>query len=159
MTPLATRLATAYSLALLGAVITPIRQNWRPKPRKDGFPLSYYPMFSARRRATATVYSLIGATEDGARIRLSHKLAGTGGHNQVRRQINRCVAEERTEELCARVAKELTRRNRRATSPFAAVVSVDVIASKFRLDDCFSGSGLVGEETVLATLACVSECR
>ena len=41
MTPTARQLAATYSLALLAAVIAPIRQNWRPKPRKDGFPLSY----------------------------------------------------------------------------------------------------------------------
>jgi len=44
MTPTARQLAATYSLALLAAVIAPILQNWRPEPRKDGFPRSYYPM-------------------------------------------------------------------------------------------------------------------
>ncbi len=155
MSPHARRLAATYSLALLAAVIAPIRQNWRPEPRKDGFPLSYYPMFSARRRSTATVYSLIGVGADGTRIRLPHRIAGTGGLNQVRRQINRCVAEGRTDELCQRAARELIRRNRREASPFAAIISVDLVASKFRLEDCFTGGGLVGEEAVLATMSCL----
>lgn len=155
MTPLARRLATTYSIALLGAVIVPIRQNWRPKPRRDGFPRSYYPMFSARRRSTATVHSLVGVTVDGTRVRLPHGVAGSGGLNQVRRQIRRCVAEDRTEEPCQRAAQEIIRRNRRRSSPYADVVSVDVVASKFRLDDCFAGAGLVGKETVLATQSCV----
>lgn len=155
MTPLTRRLAATYSLALLGAVITPVRQNWRPKPRKDGFPLSYYPMFSARRPATTTVYSLVGVAADRTRVRLPYRIAGTGGLNQVRRQINRCVSEGRTEELCQRVARELIARNQQQRSLFSEIVSVDLVASKFRLDDCFAGDGLVGEETVLESMTCV----
>ncbi len=156
MRPLDRRLAAAYSIALLGAVLAPIRQNWRSKPRKDGFPLSYYPMFTARRRSTATIHSLVGVCADGRRIRLPHTIAGTGGLNQVRRQIARCVTEGRAEELCERASRELVRRNGRGRGPFSAVIAVDVVASKFRLDESFGGAGLVGEETVLATLACVA---
>ena len=47
-------MAAAASLLLLGAVMAPVRQNWR-RGGRDGFPLSYYPMFSAKRRATASV--------------------------------------------------------------------------------------------------------
>jgi len=157
MTPNARRLAATYSLALLAAVIAPIRQNWRPKPRKDGFPLSYYPMFSAKRPSTAIIYSLIGVAADGARIRLPHHIGGTGGLNQVRRQINRCVAEGRSQQVCEFAARELTRRNRRDNSPYLAIVSVDVVASRFRLDECFSGAGLVGKETVLASMSSLGE--
>ncbi len=47
----------AGGVALLGSVLVPIRQNWRAKPR-DGFPLSYYPMFSAKRSGTVPSYTL-----------------------------------------------------------------------------------------------------
>src|SRR5258708_8427302 len=47
--------AAMLSLALIGAVLLPIHENWRTKPH-DIFPLSYFPMFSARRNATESFY-------------------------------------------------------------------------------------------------------
>jgi hypothetical protein len=59
--------------------------------------------------------------------------------------------------VCEFAARELTRRNRRDNSPYLAIVSVDVVASRFRLDECFSGAGLVGKETVLASMSSLGE--
>jgi len=98
----------AASAALLGAVITPVRQNWRPVPR-DGFPLSYYPMFSARRRRTGTVTHLVGVDADGRSRVLHYRHAGTGGLNQVRRQIRRSVTEDRADALAERAAGSVAR--------------------------------------------------
>ena len=76
MTPQEQRWAASLSLALLSAVLAPIRRNWSARPR-DGFPFSHYPMFSARRRATTTVHYLAGVTAGGERIRLPYRFAGT----------------------------------------------------------------------------------
>lgn len=150
------RLATALSAAVLGAVLAPVRHNWTAKPR-DGFPLSYYPMFSARRAANVYVHYLIGVTADGERIRLPHHFAGPGGLNQVRRQIRRLVRENRTDELCQRAAAELVRRRaRRKTGPYHLVVAVHVVRGRFHLDSCFTNGEVVGTEKVLATVDCVA---
>jgi hypothetical protein len=153
MTPQEQRWAASLSLALLSAVLAPIRHNWSARPR-DGFPFSHYPMFSARRRATTTVHYLAGVTAE--RIRLPYRFAGTGGLNQVRRQINRLVAEGRVDVLCARVAAELARRHS-GGGRYADVVAVDVMRGRFRLDDCFVGGRIVGQETVLVSLGSASE--
>lgn len=155
MTPQEQRWAASLSLALLSAVLAPIRHNWSARPR-DGFPFSHYPMFSARRRATTTVHYLAGVTAGGERIRLPYRFAGTGGLNQVRRQINRLVAEGRVDVLCARVAAELARRHS-GGGRYADVVAVDVMRGRFRLDDCFVGGRIVGQETVLVSLGSASE--
>ncbi|NJM08485.1 hypothetical protein HC891_23350 [Candidatus Gracilibacteria bacterium] len=47
-TALLRNLARGFSMVLVGAVLAPLIENWRAAPR-DNFPLSYYPMFSARR--------------------------------------------------------------------------------------------------------------
>jgi len=52
-------LAVAVSVALVAAVLGPLRQQGRVRPR-DGFPLSYYPMFSARRTGQLAVTHLVG---------------------------------------------------------------------------------------------------
>jgi len=46
------RAASVFGLSLLAAVLWPLRENWRAA-RRDSFPLSYYPMFSARRRSAS----------------------------------------------------------------------------------------------------------
>ena len=53
------RVAFLSSLAMIGAVLGPIQQNWRAQPH-DSFPLSYYPMFSAKRQAIETFHYLVG---------------------------------------------------------------------------------------------------
>lgn len=74
-------------------VLSPILQNWAKKP-KDSFPLSYYPMFAKKRSQNYGLYYVVGLDTLGKRIRIPYKLAGTGGFNQVRRQINRARKKE-----------------------------------------------------------------
>lgn len=139
------RFAAALSVAMVAAVVVPVRQNWRRRP-SDGFPLSYYPMFSARRRATARVIHLIGADAAGRRTPLPHQCAGHGGFNQVRRQIGRACGRGDALELCELVSDEV-----RCRAAFAAVVSVQVVESTYRLDDYFlRREALVGERVLAA---------
>ena len=54
---------------------------------------------------------LVGLDARGGRRLLPYTLAGTGGLNQVRRQINRAVREGRAEALCRSVASAVAERN------------------------------------------------
>src|SRR5262245_34764942 len=76
--------AVYFSLAMVGAAMWPIQQNWREKPR-DNFPLSYYPMFSAKRDKIETFYYVLGRDAEGGRYYLHYRLIGAGGLNSVRR--------------------------------------------------------------------------
>lgn len=102
--------AVVVSLVLLGAVIWPVLQNRRPEPR-DGFPFSYYPMFSQAHPEVQQFTYLIGMESSGRRHYLPHRYAGSGGMNQVRRQIGRIASRggEEADLLCRRVARALLR--------------------------------------------------
>lgn len=125
--------ASAFAALMIGAVVWPVAQNWRDQ-KKDSFPLSYYPMFSLKRANATTVRYLVGVAAGGRHL-IPHTYAGTGGLNQVRRQINRIVREGRSQALCERVAQEVARRNE---ARFADVVTVQVVVGRYRLADYFA---------------------
>ena len=138
------RLATALSLGMVAAVLAPVRQNWRRRP-VDGFPLSYYPMFSARRRATVRAIHLVGIDGTGGRICIPHHCAGTGGLNQVRRQINRACGEGGALGLCAAIAEHVAH-----DAAFDGIRTVQVVESSYRIDDYFLRRDAAAAERVLA---------
>ena len=127
--------ATCFSLALVGAVLWPLHENWREKPH-DSFPFSYYPMFSAKRRATETFYYMVGRDAEGKRYLIPHSFAGHGGLNAVRRQIARIVREHRADELACTVAEQLASRER---GRWSKIVSVSIVTGRYRVDDYFHG--------------------
>lgn len=126
-------LAGAASLLTVCAVLWPVMENWREKP-KDGFPLSYYPMFSAKRSKSASVTYLVGLGAEGERHSLPYTYAGTGGLNQVRRQINRVVRGGKADTLCRIVAAKVAWEER-----LADVVTVQVVTGRYWLTDYFAG--------------------
>ncbi len=128
-------LASGTSLLTLGAVLWPVVQNWRRQPR-DGFPFSYYPMFSARRGGTSSVTCVIGIDADGNRHSLHYRHAGFGGHNQVRRQLRRMAIEGRAEDTCASVIANIARERPKLHRSLAAV---QIVTRTYRLDDYFGG--------------------
>ena len=140
-------LATALSAGMIAAVLWPVRQNWRRRP-VDGFPLSYYPMFSAKRRATARVIHLVGVQAGGRRVSIPYCCAGEGGLNQVRRQIGRACREGRAAALCALVAEDVCRR-----PALADVVEVELVESTYRLDDYFQRRDAEVRRRVLGAVA------
>jgi hypothetical protein len=137
----------AGGVALLGSVLVPIRQNWRAKPR-DGFPLSYYPMFSAKRKRHGSVVHLVGVDAEGERRVLRYSYAGTGGLNQVRRQLRRAVAAGRAQEIADNVASAVSTRPRRSDK---SVVEVRVITGRYHYDDFFAGHRQPVDELVHAS--------
>lgn len=132
--------------ALLGAVLWPVRQNWRPhEHRTDGFPLSHYPMFTAKRKRTGTVVHLVGLDAEGRSQLLHYAHAGTGGLNQVRRQLNRAVATSQAEQVARAVARSVGRRGPRG------VCEVQVVRGTYRYDEFFAGHVTPVRQTVHAT--------
>ena len=128
--------ALGISLLLTGAVLSPIIENWKRSPQ-DGFPLSYYPMFTKKRREVEKVTYLLGLDAQGNRHLLQYKLARmSGGLNQVRRQITKWVGSGRADELCQTVATRVARSKR---EPCPQIVTVQVVTGYYSLRDYFTG--------------------
>ena len=142
-------MALTASAGLLAAVLTPIRQHWCEAPR-DGFPLSYYPMFTAKRRRHGSVTYLLGTDANGMRRLLHYSYLGGGGLNQVRRQLRRIVAEGRADEAAAIVAAALEATPRRRDR---YVTRVHVVTGRYRYGDFFAGQGDPASEVVHSTVA------
>lgn len=134
--------------ALVLIVGSPIRQNWRPPAeRRDGFPLSYYPMFSEKRGRDGIVHHLVGFDATGAERVVPHGFIGSGGLNQVRRQINRQVREGRA----AALAEQVARRIAGASDPrVAGLVRLQVVTSRHRYAEFFAGDRTPRSRTVHA---------
>lgn len=139
--------AVLLSLAMIIAVLWPLQENWRDKPR-DNFPLSYYPMFSSKREAIETFYYLVGRDQQGTRYLIPYKYAGSGGLNQVRRQIRKIVQQDRAPELARSVARRLARNEK---APWSNIVSVAVCRGRYSVDDYFHGRKDPVQEQVKAS--------
>ncbi|MDQ3767329.1 MAG: hypothetical protein M3346_08300 [Actinomycetota bacterium] len=133
--------AVLFCMSLTGAVIYPIVQNWKPKKR-DGFPLSYYPMFSAKRSETARITHLQGVCRSGEATSIHYKYAGSGGLNQVRRQLHRLARNGSANQTCRKVAQRVARSD---DPGLRDVVKVRLVTSEFVLEDCFRDPCTVSE--------------
>jgi hypothetical protein len=140
------RLAGGLSLLVIAALLRPLLEHRRPEPR-DSFPLSHYPMFSAKRPKRARLTYLVGIDSAGQRTCLPYRCAGVGGLNQVRRQINRAVREGRVDDLCEAVAASSTLHQ---PGSLAGIVEARVVSGEYRVDDYFAGNRTPMKETVLA---------
>lgn len=131
---------TAYAAALgiVAVVGSPIRENFKPlAKREDDYPLSYFPMFSHKRGRVGRVNHLIGLDAEDNEIPLAYTLAGHGGLNQVRRQINRRVREKKAVAVARDVAANVAASNKRA---YADVERVQVVTSWHDYDEWFDGN-------------------
>lgn len=118
--------ALAIGGALLTIVAAPVLQHRRARP-VDGFPLSHFPMFSARRGSTGRVVHVVVDDAEGSHPVHFRKL-GTGGFNQVRRQISRRA---RTPEGAAALAQDVLER--------LGAQRVRVVRSTFVYERFFAG--------------------
>ena len=139
--------AGGISVLTLGAVLWPIMRNWQ-ESSEDDFPLSHYPMFSAKRPEKVRVTHLIGLDRDGERYLVPYKYAGGGGMNQVRRQINRIVREGKVDALCQTIAAKISLEEEER---FTEVTTVQVVTGKYRLADYFGGDKAPISENVRAS--------
>ena len=123
------RLPALVSFLMVAAVFSPVAENWRENA-SDGFPLSYYPMFSTQRGEVYRQTHLVGVDAENNRILIPYRFAGAGGFNQVRRQINEMVREGHVNDLCRSVASRLSRRN---SAPLNSVMRVRVVTGSYCL--------------------------
>ncbi len=137
---------------MVAAVFSPVIENWRDSP-SDGFPLSYYPMFSTQRGDLYRQTYLVGMDAENNRILIPYRFAGSGGFNQVRRQINKMVRDGYVADLCRSVASRVARRK---SVPFNSVVRVRVVTGTYRLADYF-GLGIVRPEVERIRAECAVE--
>ena len=141
------RSAAVFSAFFVLVVASPVVENLRNEPR-DGFPLSYYPMFSYRRGEDYTVDHLFGLDATGGRSFISFAHVGNGGHNQVRRQVRRIVSEGRAPGLCRRVARRIA-----PLSRYEDVEQLLVVSARYGIDPWFAGQ----REPIQVTIR--SRCR
>ena len=139
--------AGGVSIVTIGAVLWPIMRNWQ-ESSEDDFPLSHYPMFSAKRPEKVRVTHLVGVDRDERRHLIPYKYAGGGGMNQVRRQINRIVREGKADALCQTVAARISLEEE---GRFTGVTTVRVVTGKYRLADYFGGDKSPVSENVRAS--------
>ena len=123
--------AALASLILLLFVFAPVTQNWEAKP-EDGFPFSYYPMFAKERGATEHVYHVIGLDGRGSSYDLPYQLAGSGGFNQVRRQIRKHARGGGGERLIEKVARRVAGRTEH---PYDKLVELRLVRDTYTTED------------------------
>ena len=139
-------LAAGFGIAMVAATLRPVLENWRDEPR-DGFPLSYYPMFTARRRRTVRVTHLLGIDTQGERHIIPCRYAGTGGLNQVRKHIAATVSWGGADELARSVARRISRGS---AGMLETVVKVQVVTGAYDMDRYFRGKRRPKSEEVHA---------
>ena len=149
--------AVAGYAAFAGVLLAPVRhyvgtpkQVKRNKFARDSFPLSTYPMFSTDRKGRIIVPHVVGITANGERFPLHYRHYGTGGLNQVRKQIARGIRRGDAAHIAQRYADSLATTKRRRE---ADVVQVLVVRSRFIFDDYFADDArpkLPAQETVYA---------
>ena len=143
-------LATVFSTLFLLAVFFPIIENWKKEP-KDSFPLSYYPMFSKKRGTYYKMHYIIGLDGEGGRQIIPYKMAGTGGFNQVRRQIIKAAksGDEARSKLLEKVSKRIAKKGK---GTFNELIEIQLIRGAINIGQFFTGQSLVPEkETILAS--------
>jgi hypothetical protein len=141
--------ASVFSLLLLAAIAWPVGENWKSKP-KDEFPLSYFPMFSFKRDSIFQVNYFIGYDVRNQRCYIPYEYIGSGGLNQVRRQLNKKVREEKGDRIAEKVAKRLANCK---TAPYNELVRVDLVTGRYHLDNYF----LTGDKNPLAETVIASK--
>jgi hypothetical protein len=143
------RLAIVLSLLMIGATVSPIVENWREKPQ-DNFPLSYYPMFTKKRSEKQRITHIVGLNPQSERHMISYKYAGTGGLNQVRKQIAETVRNGHAAHLCQAVASRIA--DAKGTR-WQEVMTIRIVTGSYRLADYFSGNKMPASEAIHATCA------
>ncbi len=125
--------AVVFSLGLVLVIMWPVHQNWAENP-KDDFPLSYYPMFSHKRKTTHSLPYFVGYDASGQRYCIPYKYVGPGGFNQVRRQINKRARAGNVEKITKKVARRLAKCK---DAPLNNLVRVEMVRGKYDLDEYF----------------------
>lgn len=118
------------------AVASPIERNFNRRRGPDGYPLSWYPMFSGLRKDTLKTKYMYGLGEDGRRYMIPYTYWARGGFNQGRSQLGAAIREGRAASMkkCEKVAARLAKRNRGWRS---RVKTVRVAKGRFNVERFF----------------------
>lgn len=138
-------MALSFSLLISATLLWPVKENWQPKPQDD-FPLSYYPMFSHKRKATYAMPYLLGYDAQQNRHLIPYRYVGTGGFNQVRRQMRKMVRQDQGDLLLGQVVENLKETRR---EPYNQLVKVALVKGKYHLDDYFLHEQTVPLEEII----------
>ncbi len=125
--------AIFISVFIIILILSPLLENWASKP-KDNFPLSYYPMFSKKRKATYGLYYFVGYDADQNRHKISYKIAGTGGFNQVRRQIKKAAKSSNADLYTKKVAERIIKRKEH---PYDKLIKIELVKGYYHLEKYF----------------------
>ncbi len=144
-------LAAAFSVAVIGAMLSAVPQNWQARPR-DSFPLSYFPMFSYGLSDLQTEHYVAGWDAQGNRWAIPFSSIAPGGSIvRVRREtIQAMVRRGESYQLCRDVSRRIAERNTRS---LRSVVSLEVVTGAFSLSEYLRGNKAPRSENVLATCA------
>lgn len=127
-------LPSLFSLALVIAILAPLKEEWRGD-YGDSFPLSWYPMFSRPRPDPESSYYVVGQDPDGTRHIITSRYYARGGMNAARRQLGRLARNRRTaKDLCAKIAERLAKKNK---GSLARVEKVRIVRGWFHMEEYF----------------------
>jgi hypothetical protein len=141
--------AAAFSVAMIGAMLTAVPQNWQAVPR-DSFPLSYFPMFSAQRPDLQTEHYVAGWDARGNRYVIPYGSIAPGGSLvRIRRATVRAmVARGQARQVCQNVSRRIVARNEPA---LRSLVRLEVVSGTFNLFEYLRGNKAAKSEVVRAT--------
>jgi hypothetical protein len=142
-------LAAAFSIAVIGAMLSAVPQNWQAQPR-DSFPLSYFPMFSAERADLHTEHYVAGWDAQGNRYVIPSSSIAPGGSIVRIRQatVMAMVRRGQSAQLCENVSRRIVARNEPSLS---SVVRLEVVTGTFSLAEYLRGQKAPKTEMVRAT--------
>jgi hypothetical protein len=111
-------------LGFIGAVASPVHRSIKRVSGSDGYPLSWYPMFSGKRTNTLKAYYMVGLGADGRRYKIPYTYWARGGFNQGRSQLRSAVRGGKQARLakCEKVAARLAKRKHGWRSRVQSVV-------------------------------------
>jgi hypothetical protein len=143
--------AAAFSLAVLGAMLSPVVKNWQERPR-DSFPLSYFPMFSYGLSDLQTEHYLAGWDAQGNRYAIHHSYVAPGGSVvRIRREtVQAMVKRGQAAALCRSVSQRIAEKNPRS---LRSLVRLQVVTGRFSLAEYLHGNKAPISENVRATCA------
>ncbi|MGH8009428.1 MAG: hypothetical protein ACREQ3_20755, partial [Candidatus Binatia bacterium] len=93
---------------------------------------------------------IVGLDAEGNRHQIRYEYAGTGGFNQIRRQINKTVHQGEAVQLCHAVEARIARADKKRV---ADVTTIRIVTGSYRFADYFSGDKTPLGETVHASCA------
>ncbi|HEX2710637.1 MAG TPA: hypothetical protein VHM88_00210, partial [Candidatus Acidoferrales bacterium] len=91
---------------------------------------------------------IVGLDGQGNRHPISFQLAGSGGFNQTRRQINKLIRKKKADTLCQAVAVKVAQK---AALPYSGIVTVRIVTGEFRFADYFAGNKVPMSERLWAS--------